>query len=69
MSLVVPAAADRAALADLVIIDAPPVESVEGQVVCAVADRALLVIEEGETRAKDATENVVGTVKRERSQA
>ncbi|MDD7940817.1 hypothetical protein PHK61_20555 [Actinomycetospora lutea] len=43
------------ALADLVIIDAPPVESVEGQVVCTVADRALLVIEEGETRAKDAT--------------
>ncbi|GLZ48512.1 hypothetical protein Acsp06_46970 [Actinomycetospora sp. NBRC 106375] len=43
------------ALADLVIIDAPPVESVEGQVVCAVADRALLVLEEGETRAKDAS--------------
>lgn len=43
------------ALADLIIIDAPPVESVEGQVVCSVADRALLVVEEGETRAKDAT--------------
>jgi len=43
------------ALADLVVIDAPPVESVEGQVVCAVADRALLVLEEGETRAKDAS--------------
>lgn len=43
------------ALADLVIIDAPPVETVEGQVVCSAADRSLLVIEEGETRARDAT--------------
>ncbi|WP_285659253.1 hypothetical protein [Actinomycetospora sp. NBRC 106375] len=42
-------------LADLVIIDAPPVESVEGQVVCSAADRALLVVEEGETRADDAS--------------
>ena len=42
-------------LADLVIIDAPPVESVEGQVVCSAADRSLLVVEEGETRARDAS--------------
>lgn len=40
--------------ADLVVIDAPPIESVEGQVVCAVADRSLLVIEEGRTKSKDA---------------
>lgn len=40
--------------ADLVVIDAPPIESVEGQVVCSVADRTLLVIEEGRTRSKDA---------------
>ncbi|CAA9273136.1 MAG: hypothetical protein AVDCRST_MAG54-3129, partial [uncultured Actinomycetospora sp.] len=42
-------------LADLVIIDAPPVESVEGQVVCSAADRSLLVVEEGETRSRDAS--------------
>jgi Mrp family chromosome partitioning ATPase len=41
-------------LADLIIIDAPPGESVEGQVACAVADRSLLVIEEGKTKVKDA---------------
>ena len=42
-------------LADLVIIDAPPVQSVEGQVVCSAADRSLLVVEEGETRSRDAS--------------
>jgi hypothetical protein len=41
-------------LADLVIIDAPPAESAEGQVACSVADRSLLVIEEGKTKVKDA---------------
>jgi len=43
------------ALADLVVVDAPPAEAVEGQVVCSAADRSLLVIEEGETRSRDAT--------------
>ncbi|MEJ2888088.1 hypothetical protein [Actinomycetospora aeridis] len=42
-------------LADLVIIDAPPAESVEGQVVCSAADRSLLVVEEGQTRSRDAS--------------
>lgn len=44
-----------AATADLVIVNAPPVDTVEGRAACAAADRSLLVIEEGRTRAKDAS--------------
>ncbi|MGE3285941.1 MAG: hypothetical protein AB7J32_07530 [Pseudonocardia sp.] len=44
-------------LADLVVIDAPPViEAAEAQVICASADRTILVIEEGVTRSADAVE-------------
>jgi len=44
-------------LADLVVIDAPPViEAAESQVICASADRTILVLEEGVTRATDAVE-------------
>lgn len=44
-------------LADLVVIDAPPViEAAEAQVICASADRTILVLEEGVTRASDAIE-------------
>lgn len=44
-------------LADLVVIDAPSViDAAESQVVCAAADRTILVLEEGVTRASDAIE-------------
>lgn len=44
-------------LADLVVIDAPPViEAAEAQVICASADRTILVLEEGVTKASDAVE-------------
>lgn len=44
-------------LADLVVIDAPPIiDAAESQVICAAADRTILVIEEGVTRASDAAE-------------
>lgn len=44
-------------LADLVVIDAPPViEAAEAQVICASADRTILVLEEGVTRTSDAME-------------
>ncbi|MGD9530246.1 MAG: CpsD/CapB family tyrosine-protein kinase, partial [Pseudonocardia sp.] len=44
-------------LADLVVIDAPPViEAAEAQVICASADRTILVIEEGVTKSSDAVE-------------
>ncbi|MDT7706112.1 MAG: hypothetical protein QOG20_1719 [Pseudonocardiales bacterium] len=43
----------------LVIIDAPPVDdAAESQVVCAVADHVLVVVESGVTTAKDAVEAV-----------
>lgn len=44
-------------LADLVVIDAPPViEAAEAQVICASADRTILVLEEGVTKSSDAVE-------------
>lgn len=44
-------------LADLIVIDAPPiVEAAEAQVICSSADRTILVVEEGTTRASDAVE-------------
>ncbi|MGQ0574875.1 MAG: Wzz/FepE/Etk N-terminal domain-containing protein [Pseudonocardia sp.] len=44
-------------LADLVVIDAPPViEAAEAQVICASADRTILVLEEGVTKGTDAVE-------------
>ena len=44
-------------LADLVVIDAPPIiEAAEAQVICASADRTILVLEEGVTRASEAVE-------------
>lgn len=45
------------AIADLVVIEAPPiVDAAEGQVICATADRTILVVEEEATRAADAVE-------------
>lgn len=45
------------AVADLVVIEAPPInEAAESQVVCAVADQVVLVIEQNATRATDAAE-------------
>lgn len=44
-------------IADLVVIESPPInEAAEGQVVCATADRVVLVIEQNATRAPDAAE-------------
>lgn len=44
-------------VADLVVIEAPAiVEAAESQVICATADRTILVIEENATRAGDAVE-------------
>jgi succinoglycan biosynthesis transport protein ExoP len=44
-------------IADLVVIETPPInEAAESQVVCAVADRVVLVIEQNATRAVDAAE-------------
>ncbi|MDQ3150886.1 MAG: CpsD/CapB family tyrosine-protein kinase [Actinomycetota bacterium] len=44
-------------LADLVVIDAPPLlDAAEGQVVCAAADRTLMVVEQEVTRIPDAIE-------------
>lgn len=44
-------------LADLVVIEAPPVmDAAESQVVCASADRTILVMEEGVTKASEALE-------------
>lgn len=44
-------------LADLIVIDAPPIiEAAEAQVICSSADRTILVVEEGSTRASDAVE-------------
>ncbi|MGH3914913.1 MAG: hypothetical protein ACRDTC_16120 [Pseudonocardiaceae bacterium] len=44
-------------VADLVIIEAPAIiEAAESQVICATADRTILVIEENATRAGDASE-------------
>ncbi len=44
-------------IADLVIIESPPInDAAEGQVVCATADRVVLVIEQNATRAADAAE-------------
>jgi polysaccharide biosynthesis transport protein len=44
-------------IADLVVVEAPPIiEAAEGQVICATADRTILVIEEDVTRAGDAVE-------------
>jgi succinoglycan biosynthesis transport protein ExoP len=44
-------------IADLVIIECPPInEAAESQVVCATADRVVLVIEQDATRAADAAE-------------
>lgn len=45
------------AVADLVVIQAPPItEAAEAQVICAAADRTILVIEESATRVTDAAE-------------
>ncbi|MPZ64398.1 MAG: hypothetical protein GEU83_02330 [Pseudonocardiaceae bacterium] len=45
------------AITDLVVIEAPPiVDAAEGQVICATADRTILVVEEEATRAADAVE-------------
>jgi Mrp family chromosome partitioning ATPase len=44
-------------VADLVVIEAPGIiEAAEGQVICAAADRTILVIQEDATRAADAAE-------------
>jgi Mrp family chromosome partitioning ATPase len=44
-------------IADLVVIEAPSIiEAAEGQVICAAADRTILVVEENATRAGDAAE-------------
>lgn len=44
-------------IADLVVIEAPPTnEAAESQVVCASADRVVLVVEQNATRAADAAE-------------
>lgn len=44
-------------LADLIVIDAPPiVEAAEAQVICSSADRTILVVDEGVTRGADAVE-------------
>ncbi|NMH91152.1 hypothetical protein HF519_05995 [Pseudonocardia bannensis] len=44
-------------LADLIVIDAPAiVDAAEAQVICASADRTILVVAEGTTRASDAVE-------------
>ncbi|MGH3794571.1 MAG: hypothetical protein ACRDSP_06745 [Pseudonocardiaceae bacterium] len=44
-------------IADLVVIEAPSIiEAPEGQVICATADRTILVVEEDATRAGDAAE-------------
>ncbi|WP_214365498.1 CpsD/CapB family tyrosine-protein kinase [Pseudonocardia sp. H11422] len=44
-------------LADLIVIDAPAiVDAAEAQVICASADRTILVVAEGMTRASDAVE-------------
>ncbi|HEY2723622.1 MAG TPA: hypothetical protein VGI84_02940 [Pseudonocardiaceae bacterium] len=44
-------------VADLVVIEAPGIiDAAEGQVICAAADRTILVIEEDATRAADAAE-------------
>lgn len=44
-------------VADLVIIEAPPInDAAESQVLCAAADRVVLVIEQNTTRAADAAE-------------
>ncbi len=44
-------------VADLVVIEAPPiVDAAEAQVICATADRTVLVVEEDATRAADAVE-------------
>jgi hypothetical protein len=41
-------------LADLIVIEAPPViEAAESQVICAAVDRTVLVLEEGTTRGSD----------------
>ena len=43
--------------ADLVVIDAPPVlDSAESQVICSLADGALLVVDAGSTRTARASE-------------
>lgn len=45
------------AVADLLVIQAPPItEAAEAQVICAAADRTILVIEESATRVTDAAE-------------
>lgn len=44
-------------VADLVVIEAPAIiDAAESQVICAIADRTILVIEENATRAGDASE-------------
>jgi polysaccharide biosynthesis transport protein len=44
-------------IADLVVIDAPAIiDAAEAQVICAAADRTILVLEEGITKARDAQE-------------
>jgi polysaccharide biosynthesis transport protein len=43
-------------LADLIVIEAPPVnDAAESQIICAAVDRTVLVVEEGVTRADDAS--------------
>src|SRR5918995_4340852 len=43
-------------LADLIVIEAPPVnEAAESQIICAAADRTVLVVEEGITPGRDAS--------------
>lgn len=49
--------AHATAVADLVVVAAPPIiEAAESQVICATADRTILVVEENSTRAADAVE-------------
>jgi Mrp family chromosome partitioning ATPase/capsular polysaccharide biosynthesis protein len=45
---------DLSGLADLIVIEAPPVnEAAESQIICAAADQTVLVVEEGMTRGSD----------------
>ena len=45
---------DLSGLADLIVIEAPPVnEAAESQIICAAADQTVLVVEEGITRGSD----------------
>lgn len=44
-------------IADLVVIDAPPInDAAEGQVICAAADRVVLIVDQGVTKASEAVQ-------------